>query len=93
MKKEFIRDNGKIRNCESNVAKMNIIEFLRLDTGKFVKELFATLYEVMCHFVTSLRVGITILVCLALLPLTLLIRATVRIHSAKKEVKRQKKEG
>lgn len=33
MAKDFIRDDGKVRNCDSNIAKMNILEFMRF-TGK-----------------------------------------------------------
>lgn len=27
--KEYIRDNGEIRKCSSNIAKMNILEYIR----------------------------------------------------------------
>lgn len=27
--KEYLRDNGKIRKCDSNIAKMNIWEYIK----------------------------------------------------------------
>ena len=28
VKKDFIRDDGKVRYCDSNMSKMNILEFM-----------------------------------------------------------------
>lgn len=29
MKKEYVKDNGKVRNCPDNVAKMSVFEYVR----------------------------------------------------------------
>lgn len=47
--KDFIRDNGKVRNCYANIAKMNAWEYwwyvTRKDFRRQVRDLFVGLWE------------------------------------------------
>ena len=47
MKKDFIRDDGKIRKCDSNLSKMNIFKFIYcyvFHWGYF-RQIFSYIYE------------------------------------------------
>lgn len=86
VKKEYIKDNNKIRRCPANISKMNIFEWVYYDFKDW-NELSNMKY----HLRTSLKdvcLGTLNLICILLLPISILIAATFSIHHAKKEVKR-----
>lgn len=83
-KKEYIRDGKQVRNCPSNVSKMNIFEWIYYDF-KYWNELRNVKY----HFCTSLKyilLGTIDLLCVLLLPISILINAILAISRAKKTV-------
>lgn len=83
-KKEYIRDGKQIRNCPSNVSKMNIFEWIYYDF-KYWNELRNVKY----HLYTSIKyilLGVADLLCILLLPLSILINSILAISRAKKIV-------
>lgn len=86
MKKEYILDDGKVRKCDSNLAKMNIFEFIHyyvFHWGYF-KQIFAYIYE--C-FKCVLEYGFGLfynVVLLLFTPITLIVCAIIQIRNAKK---------
>ncbi len=83
-KKEYIRDGEQVRNCPSNVSKMNIFEWIYYDF-KYWNELRNVKY----HFCTSLKyilLGTIDLLCVLLLPISILINSILAISRAKKTV-------
>lgn len=83
-KKEYIRDGKQVRNCPSNVSKMNIFEWIYYDF-KYWNELRNIKY----HFCTSLKyilLGVTDLLCVLLLPISILVNSILAISQAKKTV-------
>lgn len=83
-KKEYIRDGKQVRNCPSNVSKMNIFEWIYYDF-KYWNELRNVKY----HFCTSLKyilLGTIDLLCVLLLPISILINSILAISRAKKTV-------
>lgn len=89
--KDYIKDNGKIRNCDYNIAQMNIFEFIRFDIQNgFVKRLFFDTVEQyiegfkLIFFATINTLGIL------LLPISLIIRSFLAIKNSKQNVKNDK---
>ena len=84
--KDFIRDDGEVRLCTSNFAKMNIFEFMWyrkeewfIDGFKFVLKQFK---ESLFLMVTA----IINFICLVLAPVSFPISAWLQIRQAKKEM-------
>jgi hypothetical protein len=92
-KKEFIRDDGKIRNCDSNIAKMNILEFV-LFKKFFIKDFWYSTKECLGEIGEGLKavywlfVGIFLMI---LFPIGFPLLAYFRIRNAKREVERCKR--
>lgn len=83
-KKEYIRDGKQVRNCPSNVSKMNIFEWIYYDFKHWNE-----LRNVKYHFCTSLKyilLGTIDLLCVLLLPISILINSILAISRAKKTV-------
>ena len=77
---KFIRDDGVVSNCTSNVAKMNIIEWVW-----YIREL--DIVSTFKESVVDVVVGIAALVAIVLLPIFYPIIAYIRIREAKKSMK------
>lgn len=77
---KFIKDDGVVRNCTSNVAKMNIIEWVW-----YIREL--DIVSTFKEYVVDIVVGIAALVAIVLLPILYPIIAYIRIKEAKKSMK------
>jgi len=93
MKKDYILDNGKIRNCPSNRAKMNIFECMKVNKFYIENYLSNTQYalkEVKTGFLALLAILITTTMLL-LFPISFPIIAMHQIKDAKKLVEKQKK--
>lgn len=91
MKKEYIRDDGKIRNCNSNIAKMNIFEYMWMDV--FRNGFFSTMfkYYILENGIEAakyLGAFLLNLIMFILFPVALTIRAYSNIKSAKKSVEK-----
>jgi hypothetical protein len=83
-KKEYIRDNGKIRNCPANIVKMNIFTYISWDFKVFCYTLKQQLKQTFVDFFN----GLIILILTTLFPITIVVRAVFNIRRAKKEIKR-----
>lgn len=99
LKKEYIKDNNKIRKCTANISKMNIFEWIYYDF-RYWNELKNMKYyfcenigylflsiENLFLSIANLFLSIVELLTIILFPITILISATISIYRAKKEVK------
>ena len=88
LKKEYIKDNNKIRKCPANISKMNIFEWVYYDFKDWNE-----LSNIKYHLYISLKdicFGTLNLISILLLPISILINATLSIYHARKEVKQYK---
>lgn len=88
--KDFIRDNGKVRECISNNAKMNLLEWMwyrKEIIPRILKDAFQNIFE----GIHLLVYGIINLITVLLLPITYPIAAFVSIRRAKKEMEKREK--
>ena len=76
---KFIKDDGVVLNCTSNVAKMNIFEWIW-----YIREL--DIVSTFKESVVDVVVGIAALVAIVLLPILYPIIAYIRIKEAKKSM-------
>lgn len=89
MKKEYIRDNGKIRNCSSNVAKMGFFRYIIFDIvdknffGYVFKELGREVIET-SYSIFQLLINILFVICF---PVTLALRSIYYRKRSKKDIK------
>lgn len=89
MKKDFILDDGKIRNCPKNIAMMNILEYILFDVfeHKCLKHGFI---ETMNQYYEGIKI-----LCFAIINSILLIIFPITIifkwYHAVKECKMQMK--
>jgi len=92
MNKDYIFDNGKIRNCTSNIAKMNVLEYVFFDVKNgFFKY---ALQDIIEQFLEGFK-GLMLLLCaifnvmlVVFFPVTLWIRAILAIKNARKEIEK-----
>lgn len=86
--KNFIRDeNGSVKECQSNIAKMNILEWIWYFGTSFFTEGIEFIWNQFKEGVPLVFAAIVnTLSLLVFLPITLLIAAKIRIKDAKKEV-------
>lgn len=83
MKKELLKDNGKIRNCTSNVYKMNYFELAIYD----IKYLLPyELRDGAIEFLKQLFYCFSFILILLLLPIFIFLRVHNRKKRAKKEM-------
>ena len=90
MSKEYIKDDGKVRKCASNLAKMNMLEWVY----HYFKD-WNGLSEIKYHFIEDVKnlcIHVIDLLLVVFFPIIVIIKAIVSIHSAKKEYMRWKKE-
>lgn len=88
--KEFIRDNGKIRDCLSNKAKMNIFEWMWYEKSMILR-IFLEVFQNIGEGLIKIIQGILILIIIISLPITFPIGAYIIIRKAKKEMKLKNK--
>ena len=95
MTKNYIRDNGKIRYCNSNIAKMNIFEYILFDIKtlyfRSILEIGKQLFNDSKIFAIDFVNNLFSLILFILFPITLPLRAIIGIRSAKKELEKQKR--
>lgn len=89
MKKDYIRDNGKIRECVVNTSKMTILEYVYYEIfyWGFFKQIFYKLWKALKEFIKSGFHLITGLMVLILFPIVLPIAAHKIIKDSKKMMK------
>jgi hypothetical protein len=92
-KKDYILDDDKIRNCNSNIAKMNILEYIWFDlTIKgFFKTALQCILETGKEMFENTFYFIVNIVSLIFLPITLLIKAVKDINYSKKQVEKHRR--
>lgn len=87
MKKEFIRDDGIVRNCVANIAKMNIFEFMWYNW----REAFSPVTEFV-YFLKESVAGLSLflanLAIFILFPITIPLHSYFVIRDAKKQVEK-----
>ena len=91
MTKDFIRDDGKVRGCDSNIAKMNVFEMIYYRRELLfynIRDAAGTFAEG-CGMVAFATLNFAILI---MFPITLPIAAWWYIRQAKKEVARHLKD-
>ena len=84
--KEFIRDNGKVRECTSNIAKMNILEWIYYRWGMIYRNTVESITTGLEGIAMVLFMILNIII-LILFPITLPVAAWLQIRAAKKEMK------
>lgn len=90
MSKEYIKDNGKVRKCASNLVKMNILEWVYY----YFKD-WNGLDEIKYHLITDVQklcIHMIDLLVVVFFPIIVIIKAILSIRSAKKEYINWKKE-
>ena len=87
-KKEFIRDDGVIRNCDSNYAKMNVFEYMYYQKF-FLKDFYYGLLECLDLIWDGIKAfgGIIIsIIGFIFFPITFLVVSYFRIKHSKKNM-------
>lgn len=71
--KDYIRDDGRIRECYSNIAKMNVGEYmiLKITSKCFWKRALSDTLEVFCEGIKNLGIGIINALLVLVLPIAL----------------------
>ena len=93
MKKDFIRDEGKIRKCDSNLSKMNIFEFIYCYVfyWGYFNQILSYIWESAKESANYLF-GLTYnLIVFLLTPITLILCAIIQIRNAKERCNKHKK--
>jgi len=89
--KDYIRDKGKIRNCDHNIAQMNIFEFILFDIRNgFFKYSIMNIAEQYKEGFENLFLAIINTITMVLFPIGLVIRAIFGIKNAKIRVEQYK---
>ena len=83
MKKEYIRDDGRVRLCASNIAKMNILESMYYHRFR----LWDNIVDAIVDLISRLYILVNVL-CIFILPIAYPIMAWLEIRKAKKEMER-----
>lgn len=83
--KDFIRDDGKVRLCDSNFAKMNVFEFMWYKRSWF-SEGVGFVLEQGKEGTFLIFAAIVNFLCLVFSPIVFPIFAWLQIRNAKKEM-------
>ncbi|APH20859.1 hypothetical protein [Clostridium botulinum] len=90
--KNYIKDDGKIRNCYSNIAKMNLLELmycrLFLWDWNIISILLEDLEDVIDGFKSLLKFIWDVLKII-LLPITLIVTSTIILKQIKTNSKEE----
>ena len=81
--KKYIRDDGRVRLCASNIAKMNILESMYYHRFRLWDEIKYTIGDLISHLYIFVN-----LLCIFILPVAYPIMALREIRKAKKEMER-----
>ena len=82
MKKEYIRDNEKVRLCSSNIAKMNILEGMYYMRLRLIENIIQAINDCVEHYYVIVNA-----LAIFIVPIWYPIVVIYEIHKAKKEVK------
>lgn len=89
--KDYIKDNGKIRGCTSNIAKMNVFEYWwHFERFGYFARLFEGLIEGFKRFAVGIYQIVGCSLFLILFPIGIVIVSLMEIKRAKKDVERFK---
>lgn len=86
IKKDYILDNGKIRNCKVNIAKMNVFEYIKFDIfqNKILKHGIKEIAKMYKEGFECLLFAIVSTILIIFFPITLTVKAVYKIKDAKK---------
>lgn len=84
--KDFILDNGKVRNCESNNAKMNIFEWIWYRKEDRILLFLSDSVEQFKEGFILLLASVLNLSMIVFFPITFPLIAYINIREAKKQV-------
>lgn len=90
MKKDFIRDDGKVRDCIVNIAKMNIFELMWHNP----REAFSPVTEFIYSFreiFSGFSLFLANLIFFLLFPISIPLHSYFVIRDAKKQVEKHNK--
>ena len=88
--KKFIYDDGKVRRCTSNIAKMNVFEWIYFyikDWGCF-RDIWYFFNEMLFKLIDGFKnIGLFVIniIMLIFLPVTLFVAGYLEIKKARKE--------
>ena len=82
MTKEYIRDDGRVRLCASNIARMNIFESMYYHRFQLYHNVIRSIEEFIGHWYIIVNV-----LLIFTLPVTYPIMAWWEVRKAKKEMK------
>lgn len=87
--KDFIKDNGQIRNCSSNIAKINVLElmYVKVFQWNFLKYIFHTYFECIKTTVLDIIVLLINTILLILFPISFFVMCYLEIIKERKYVK------
>lgn len=89
---KYIRDDGKVRECAVNIAKMNILEYIYYSTFHW-GYLQSLIYKILKHSLDliglALNLGLKI-IKLIMFPIFIVIYAILDIRNNKKRVEKLK---
>ena len=90
MKKDFILDEGKIRNCQKNIAMMNVFEYIIFDIfdKNCLKRIFIETIEQYWEGLKSLCLAIINTILLVIFPISLFLKGYFEIKEAKTQMKK-----
>ena len=80
--KEYIKDNGKVRLCSSNIARMNLLECLWYNKARIPM--------IYIEALGMIYLGAFAIATILVSPIHIPIQAYMMIRDAKREVKRSK---
>jgi len=85
MTKEYLRDQGRVRLCTSNVAKMNLFESMYYHRFRVWNNIIDTINDLKEHWYIIINLFIVVI-----LPIVYPIMAWWEIQRARKEMERVK---
>jgi uncharacterized membrane protein len=89
--KDYLLDDGRIRNCETNIAKMNLLEYIWFDLfhNKILKDSIEDTIEQYQTALTELFFAVFNTLMIIFFPITLFVKGIAVIKRAKKRVKEE----
>lgn len=89
--KDYIKDEGIIRNCDYNISQMNILGYIIFDVRKgFFKYNFLDTIKLYVDSFKNLGGAIINTIFIIMFPIVLIIRAILGIKNAKRKVEEYK---
>lgn len=88
--KDLIMDGNEVRNCPSNVAKLNVFEYLKYFPSTFISP-FNLFLSISKEFFPALFYFIISFCWILIYPITIIFIPIWDINKSKREVKKRRK--